>query len=472
MAADDTRKVIQPQPGPQEAFSATSADIAIYGGAAGGGKSFALLLEPLRHVTDNPEFAAVFFRRNATQVRNPGGLWDESAKLYPLAGARPIVQPMEWVWPRGGRVKFAHLEHEQTVYDWQGSQIPLICFDELTHFSKAQFFYMLSRNRSGCGVRPYIRATTNPDADSWVADFIAWWIDQEIGLPIPERSGVVRWFVRINDTIIWSDTREELLQRHGNRELPEDHEEQIRPKSCTFIAAKLTDNRILMKADPDYLANLKAQSGVERARLLDGNWKIRPAAGMYFRRHWCRVIEERPPGLTWIRFWDLAATEKTDDNDPDWTVGVLMGVRMAGTTLERCVVADVRRLRESPLGVERAIKTTATADGPSVRIGFFQDPGQAGKAQASALVRMLAKYSAKAYPISGDKVTLFGPFSAQAEAGAVEYVRGPWNDEVWAQLEGFPEAAHDDDADGHSGAFNALTGRARPIVHTMSPRGL
>jgi len=82
----------------------------------------------------------------------------------------------EWRWPRG-KIKFSHLQFETTVYDWQGPQITLICFDELTHFSAHQFFYMVSRNRSTCGVQPYIRGTCNPDAESWVADFLSWWID-------------------------------------------------------------------------------------------------------------------------------------------------------------------------------------------------------------------------------------------------------------------------------------------------------
>lgn len=71
-------------------------------------------------------------------------------------------------------------------------RICFIGFDELTHFSEAQFWYMLSRNRSMSGVRPYVRATTNPDADSWVAKLIDWWIDDVSGYPIPERGGVVR----------------------------------------------------------------------------------------------------------------------------------------------------------------------------------------------------------------------------------------------------------------------------------------
>src|SRR4029077_9839556 len=81
--------------------------------------------------------------------------------------------------------QFSHLQLATSVYDWQGAQITLICFDELAHFTAHQFFYLLSRNRSTCGIKPYIRATCNPDADSWVAEFLAWWIDPETGFPIP-----------------------------------------------------------------------------------------------------------------------------------------------------------------------------------------------------------------------------------------------------------------------------------------------
>jgi hypothetical protein len=114
----------------------------------------------------------VFFRRLTPQITNPGGLWDESQNFYPRLGGIPHVGMREWRWPRAGKIKFSHLQFDSTVYDWQGAQIALICFDELTHFTAHQFFYMVSRNRSTCGVRPYIRATCNPDADSWVADFL------------------------------------------------------------------------------------------------------------------------------------------------------------------------------------------------------------------------------------------------------------------------------------------------------------
>lgn len=441
MGADIAPLRIKPQPGPQERFLSSPADIAIYGGAAGGGKSWALLLEPLRHVTRNKEFAAVFFRRSTVQVRNPGGLWDESAKLYPIAGGNPTQHVLEWKWPAGGKVKFAHLEHESTVYDWQGSQIPLICFDELTHFTKAQFFYMLSRNRSMCGVKPYIRASTNPDADSWVAEFIGWWINQDTGLPYPERSGVVRWFVRINDATIWGDSVEELRAAHG---------EEVQPKSVTFIAAKLSDNQALMKADPGYSANLAAQNAVERARLADGNWKIRPASGMYFKRHWCSIVEAAPLDLEIVRGWDLAATEKTDTNDPDWTAGVKLG---RSRSTGRFILLHLTRMQVGPHKVEQAIKNTAAADGRGVIIRLPQDPAQAGKAQAQDYVNKLAGYTVKTQRPTGDKITRFSPFSSQCEAGNVDVLRGAWNEVLFDCLESFPEAAHDDEADACSEAF-------------------
>lgn len=454
MAGDSAGpRIIRPQPGPQTQFLSSAADIAIYGGAAGGGKSWALLMEPLRHV-HNPDFGAVFFRRTTVQVRNEGGLWDESEKLYPLLQARPRATPdLDWTFPSGATVSFGHLEHEKSVQNWQGSQIALICFDELTHFSAKQFFYMLSRNRSMSGIRPYVRATCNPDADSWVAQFIAWWIDEQTGLAIPERAGVLRWMVRIGDTIIWADKPEDLAEYRAPNERGE--MVPIPPKSVTFIPAKLTDNPALMAADPSYIANLMAMPTVERERLLGGNWKIRPAAGLLFQRGWCEVVDIAPPVIKIVRGWDLAATPKTEGTDPDWTAGTKIGRLADG----RFIVLDHRRDRQGPNGVERLLKNTAADDGKTVEISLPQDPGAAGKSQVINLKNLLVGYNVRSSPETGDKVTRFNPFSAQAEAGNVLVLRGPWNADWFNELEGFPEGLHDDDADSTSRAFNALTGR-------------
>ena len=434
--------IIGPQEGPQEMFLSTPADIAIYGGAAGGGKSWALEFEAVRHAGVKG-FTAAIFRKNATQVLNPGGLWDESMNIYPPLGGRSRSDRLEWNFPSGASVRFAHLEHENTVLNWQGAQVCYIGFDELTHFSSYQFFYMFSRNRSTCGIRPYIRATCNPDADSWVANFIEWWIDQATGFAIPERSGALRWMARIDDKIHWADSAEELIAEHGK---------ECMPKSVTFIAANLSDNKILMQADPGYLAGLRAMPFVDRERLLGGNWKIRPAAGLYFQRSWCQAVDAAPADMRTVRYWDLAATEKTSHNDPDFTACIKMGRTADG----RIYVTHGVSMRKSPLHVQGAIKNTAEQDGRTVVVGLPQDPGQAGKSQAHDFARMLAGFSVKIRPESGSKVTRFGGFSAQCEAGNVFFVRGPWNEEFFDQLEGFPDAAHDDHADACSGAFNML----------------
>ena len=445
------------QPGPQGAFLSSPADIVIYGGAAGGGKTYALLLENMR-CTDNPGFGSVIFRRNAQQISSESGLWDNALDIYPLFGATPKQTPRyTMVFPSGAKVSFSHLQYDTDVHSWQGSSIALICFDELTHFTRKQFFYMLSRNRSTCGVRPYIRATCNADADSWVADFIAWWIDQKTGYPIPERSGVIRYFIRSNDELIWGDSREELAARHGV--------DISDTKSFTFIASSIYDNKILLTKDPGYLANLKALSYVDRMRLLEGNWKVKPAAGLYFKRSQVTLIEALPTDVVaWVRRWDLAASAPTEQNpSPDSTAGVLMGRRKNG----RYVVADVINVQQQAGDVRQLIKNTAISDKVAhkrVKTVLPQDPGQAGKEQSQSYVKMLSGFNVGVERETGSKIVRAEPFAAQWQNGNVEVLVAPWNDLYFSQMEAFPESAKDDLVDGSSGAFNALQDKGLVLV--------
>lgn len=346
------------------------------------------------------------------------------------------------------------------MHKWQGSQISLIGFDELTHFTKRQFFYMLSRNRSTCGVAPYVRATCNPDSDSFVADLIAWWIDRHTGYPIPERSGVIRYMGRLNDEILWGDTAEEVVEQSGGEIAPED------VKSFTFIASKLTDNKILMQTNPGYLANLKALATVERERLLEGNWKIRAAAGLYFKRSRVNMLDEIPDDVTqWVRAWDLAATEDkkgaNPEDGPAYTAGVLMGKRKNG----RYIVADVINRRMNSADVRNTVKNTAIADKArykNVRVRMNQDPGQAGKEQAEQYIKLLAGFSVNIERESGSKETRAEPFSAQwlgipgSETGNVDILIADWNEAYFSQLESFPESKFKDMADASGTAFNEL----------------
>jgi hypothetical protein len=98
----------------------------------------------------------------------------------------------------------------------------------------------------------------------------------------------------------------------------------------TFIPATVFDNPILLRVNPEYFTWLLSLPLLERERLLGGNWKIRPAAGLYFKREWCAVADEVPTDLDVVRYWDLAATEKTEFNDPDWTVGIKLGRDKSG----------------------------------------------------------------------------------------------------------------------------------------------
>ncbi len=423
------KMILRPQKGPQEQFLATKADIAIYGGAAGGGKTYALLLEPLRHM--NVEgYSATIFRKNATQITIDGGLLDESMQIYGLLRSAVYKASPKPHWTFGGKAKvsFMHIDGDRDLPKWQGSQICFLGFDELCHFSEMQFFYMLSRNRSICGVKPYVRATCNPDVDSWVAKFISWWIDQETGYPIPERSGVLRYFCRDNAEVKWGDSPEELSEKYG-----------VEPELCksvTFIASSVYDNKILLERDPSYLANLHGLSLVERERLLKGNWKIRPAAGYYFKRSKIRQMLSVIPSdiVHWVRAWDLAATVNHDDNDSACTAGVLMGKRKDG-----CIfIADVINVRENGADVRRLIKNTASSDSAlygNVTIRLPQAPGQAGKDQIQSFVRMLGGFHVVTAIESGDKVTRAEPFSSQWLAGNVDVREAEWNDEYFRQFE-------------------------------------
>ncbi|GAA3940537.1 terminase large subunit domain-containing protein [Hymenobacter algoricola] len=271
MAATDTEaaRIIYPQPGFQMAALSTPADIAIIGGGAGGGKTYALLMEASRH-RFNKDFGAVIFRRTYAMVTNEGGLWDTSKELYPMVGAKQ--GDLEWKFPSGARVSFAHMQHEKNMFDWQGTQIPLIIFDELTHFTKKQFWYMQTRNRSLCGVRPYVRCSCNPDPDSWVAELIAWWIGED-GFPILERAGTLRYFTRDGEMMIWGDTPEEVLEKAPH--LFEGELAATRPKSLTFIPGSIFENKKLLAVNPEYLAGLMAQDETTKAQLLEGNWKVK-----------------------------------------------------------------------------------------------------------------------------------------------------------------------------------------------------
>jgi phage terminase large subunit-like protein len=450
---------IVPNPGPQTHFLSTPADIAIFGGAAGGSKTYGLLLEAIRHVED-PHYGFVILRRKTTHIRMEGGLWDRSEEIFPLLRARPNQSALRWIFPSGATGKFWHLEHEKSKFDFDGAEIPMLGFDELQHFTRGQFFYLLSRIRSTrVNFRPYVRATCNPDADSWLADFIAWWIDPKTGYPIPERSGIIRWFFRFKDEFIWGNSVRELVQDYGIN--------PIQPKSVTFIPAKLSDNPHMLENDPDYLTNLLAQSEVDRERLLEGNWKIRYVAGTFFRREWWKILDELPgPVVDAVRYWDLAATEGDDQDEK------AKGSRTAGVHMVRCqvafgsvyVIVHCKAFRASPGQVDNWVIKTAADDQEqwACAVAIERDPGQAGIAQAYHFIEKLEAYEVLVNAVHESKGARAKPCSAQVEHHRLVLLRGEWTDAFIDEASAFDGRGKYpcDRIDAMSGAYSLLLRRS------------
>lgn len=192
-----------------------------------------------------------------------------------------------------------------------------------------------------------------------------------------------------------------------------------------------------MQVNPKYVAWLKGLKGVEKERLLYGNWNVREEGVGYWKRDWCEVVDLPPVNpAKRIRAWDISGTMPSDTNrNPDYTAGVLI----SKTREPIYYVEDVVRDRRRHGGVLELILETAKHDGPSTTIVIPQDPGAAGKAYAASLQRSLAEagYNCRTKAISGSKVTRFASFASMCEAGGVRIVRGSWNDAYMLELEMF-----------------------------------
>jgi predicted phage terminase large subunit-like protein len=175
--------------------------------------------------------------------------------------------------------------------------------------------------------------------------------------------------------------------------------------------------------------------------------------GALFQRQWFGLVDAAPADLTLVRRWDFAGSKPKPGRDPDHTAGVLVGRSVAG----RYYVLDVRRTRDTAGGVEALVKQTAELDGRGVPVRLEQEPGSAGLFVVDQFVRVvLPGWDCRGVPSTGDKAARARPLAAQAEAGNVYLVRGPWNKELLDELEVFPLGSHDDQVDALSGAFADL----------------
>ena len=299
------KNFIMAQSGGQEHILSSQADISITGGSRGGSKTYSILMEGLKDIK-NPNFSAIILRNEKPDLEN---IIEESKRLYKDYGTYiSSDKSMYWDLKTGGRIRFSfHAgDYDDFVVRFQGKQYAYIAIDEITHIGWKKFLYLSTCLRNAHGIRNRIVGSCNPDPESWVAEFISWWIgfpdtvyaDGEMhperdGLPIPERDGKIRYcFLAGAETIsdiVWGDTREEVYEkcRDSIAEMwTPDMEEYGDPKnlfilSVSFVESKLTDNKKLLESDPSYLARLANQSEEQRQRDLSGNWHYKSKSDDY-----------------------------------------------------------------------------------------------------------------------------------------------------------------------------------------------
>lgn len=447
-------------PGPQEAFMASPADIAIFGSSAGCGKSFSLLMEAARW-KDVKDYKAVIFRRQSTDITKAGGLWHKAQGMYRDLGAHMRGGgDKDAAWEAtSALIQFRGLLFEGDVYSWKSAELDLLCFDELDQFTEFQFWYMMTRLRSMSPIQPYCRASVNPDATSWVRQLIDPWIGNDgfacftkeeaaeqtklMGKP-RAYSGQILWITKRGDEL-----RHHWTKRAALRYIEEIGDKDLKPKSLSFIPATMDDNQALMKADPSYASYLAMQDPVTRARMLDGNWNILVTSGALFNRSWFDVIDGEPDPRDvkyYVRGWDTAYSAPTSKTpNPDYTACVKLAVMKNGDV----VVCDVQRTRQETGGMEVWMQAIVKHDTPKVVQALWQDPA-AGK----ALVHRLQQVIRVASPSSTidivveklDKIQYAQIFSGAIDPrpknlgrNIAKIVNGPMVQAYLSELEAFPQ---------------------------------
>jgi predicted phage terminase large subunit-like protein len=405
----------------QKVFLRSYALEGLFGGAAGGGKSSALLMSALQYV-DVPGYSAILFRRTYADLALPGALMDR------FRGWVAINEDIHWnansyvaTFPSGARISFGYLNNTNDYLRYKGSEFQFIGMDEVTEIRESDYRYMFSRlRRPATGplskVPLRMRAASNP-APNWV--------------------------------------RQRFIVEGKN-------------EARFFVPSFLTDNPGIDAES--YRQALSVLDPVERRRLEFGDWWATTLGTLFERTDFPIIDGSDVPAITSsaraVRFWVLADTEPHSGNtDPDWTVGTLM-IFDQGISY----IMDVRKIRAKSDKVETFISQTAQEDGKAVAIRMEQEPGSSGK----ALIDQYARYVLPGYDFhgirsTGDKFTRARPFAAAAANGNVRIVRSPWITEWLDEMSSFPEACdHDDQVDSAVGAFTYLAGLGLPQRRPMA----
>ena len=381
---------------------------AFYGGAAGGGKTDALLMAALMYV-HVPGYSALILRRTYPSLSLPKAIMDRSHEWLDPTDAKWDGSEHAWTFPSGARLVFGYLDSEVDKYRYQSAEFQCIEFEEVTEFLESQYSYLFSRLRRLEGVKVPLRMRSASNPGGVGHD----WVKQ-------------RFLV------------------------------EGREKGRVFIPAWLQDNDYIDKET--YIQSLMHLDPVTREQLLKGDWEVKESGGL-FQRQWFQRVKDWPRGARQVRYWDLASTVPEASKDPDYTAGIKLAAKDG-----QYWVLDVKRIRNTPKEVEALIKQTTELDGKAVDVYMEQEPGSAGVNNIDHYARqVLAGYSFRGVKTTGDKQTRANPVSSAAEQGNIKVLEAPWNTDLLDELELFPKGAHDDQVDALSGAFEQSSTSAKPL---------
>lgn len=463
------------------------------------GKSYTLILDPLKYV-DDPEFNAIVFRRTSVQLLGQGGLWQTARSVYSKVPAPFTPRFKEkglWViFPKltkdgeldldvrgkiqdGARIQFMHMEHEKDKENHQGLQYSGVYFDEGTHFTWPMVEYLFSRLRSGAAIDSYLKLSCNPDPDSFLLDFLVeHYLDSE-GYPLENMAGVVKWYIRQEDKLYWGDSEEEVMNLFP--EIGED----LEATSFCFIPATIEHNPILRKKEPMYEKRLKALNPIDKARLYYGNWFARPEGQSYADRNFFRKADRIPTSAICCRAWDKASSEFNPNGEgsnkwPDYTASIKMykdnngDIYITGEYHESCrdpISKELGRFRKRAGPRDICMENQARFDGKDCVVVLPKDPGQSGAVEFSESCKKLnsAGFVVKADPAASNssKLTRFLPFASALENGNVYIVESTFEKQAlesfYKELEKFDGerskshiGKHDDWVDAVASAYNYL----------------
>lgn len=482
--------MVRPQSPFQEKYLKSNAKILVVGGAAGSSKSYVGLMRHLRWAHD-PNYNGYCIRKNSTTLMKAGGLFQEAIALYQKVYPDLKIKwkDQKLVFPSGASVSFSHYENDAAGQQYQGLQLSNVFYDEATHAAEEHIWWLVSRLRTAAKLNPSIWLSCNPDPDSFLFDWVKWWLYPEghpqHGIPDPERNGITRFCLRIAGDMVWADSPEELIEKHGKKDLPPDHEDQVKPIAFQVLLGNLTDNPTLMKMQPEYKSNLEALPDVEMRRLLLGDWTAREEGSTYFQRSWCgeEALEEPPASeiVRTVRAYDFAGTLKSSANpSPDYTACAKISKLKSGDYF----IHEIVRTRILYGDWERFILDNAQRDGKNCEIVIPLDPGASAKVATALLTRSISErgYRVRTMKASQSKLDRFRPFSSLAMNGHVKFLKGCSTDLennvygnnsfMYRELEAFNgkrrggEAGHDDICDCISDATAILA--QRTIIPNMA----